>query len=154
MNYNAFVQESNRIEGLYHPPSTDEVTRLYSFVCKPTLSVEDIVDFVAATQPGAILRDKESVHNVRVGNHIAPASGPNIRFNLGQLLGQMQMNTMTPYEVHCEYLNLHPFTDGNGRSARAIWLWQMNGNAPLGFLHQFYYQTLDAQDARKAKNSS
>ena len=37
----------------------------------------------------------------------------------------------------------HPFTDGNGRSGRALWLWQMNNHAPFGFLHTFYYQTLE-----------
>jgi Fic family protein len=45
--------------------------------------------------------------------------------------------------------------DGNGRSGRAIWLWQMlrqEGGAPLGFLHHFYYQTLEAQDVRKQMN--
>jgi hypothetical protein len=39
-----------------------------------------------------------------------------------------------------------PTTDGNGRSGRALWLWCMRGRAPLGFLHQFYYQTLGAAE--------
>jgi hypothetical protein len=26
---------------------------------------------------------------------------------------------------------------------RALWLWIMSGDAPLGFLHHFYYQTLE-----------
>lgn len=31
--------------------------------------------------------------------------------------------------------------------SRALWLWVMGGieNAPLGFLHTFYYQTLEVQ---------
>jgi len=38
--------------------------------------------------------------------------------------------------------------DGNGRTGRAIWAWQMQrlGRDPfaLPFLHRFYYQTLEA----------
>jgi len=38
--------------------------------------------------------------------------------------------------------------DGNGRSGRAIWAWQMLGDEQdpfaIPFLHRFYYQTLDA----------
>jgi len=45
------------------------------------------------------------------------------------------------FEVHLDYEHLHPFTDGNGRSARMLWAWQMR-EFPLGFLHTFYYQAL------------
>lgn len=48
-----------------------------------------------------------------------------------------------PWEVHIAYEMLHPFTDGNGRSGRMLWAWQMR-NFPLDFLHTFYYQTLNA----------
>lgn len=55
-----------------------------------------------------------------------------------------------PYHIHVDYENLHPFTDGNGRSGRALWLRRMKDLGEnsfyqaldLGFLHTFYYQTL------------
>jgi hypothetical protein len=49
-----------------------------------------------------------------------------------------------PLEAHVRYETLHPFTDGNGRTGRALWYWMMVGSsrADLGFLHAFYYQTL------------
>ncbi len=146
-NYAAFVRESNKIEGIHRDPTKDEIRRLQNFVGLPKLTVEDVVDFVKFTQPNAVLRDNISVSGVRVGNHIAPKSGPEIRHYLGVILGDANMGK-SAYEVHTRYLTLHPFTDGNGRSARAIWLWTMNGRAPLGFLHQFYYQALDASDGR------
>ena len=153
-NYRAFIRESNKIEGIFREPTEAEITRLQKFVLLPTLTVEDIVEFVSFTQPDARLRDNPGVPGVRIGDHIAPPSGPEIRHNLEVILSEMQHGNLSTYEAHCAYLNLHPFTDGNGRSARAIWLWSMNGKAPLLFLHTFYYQTLANQDARKPKNSS
>ncbi len=147
-NYASFVRESNKIEGIHREPTKDEIRRLQVFVGLPKLTVEDVVDFVKFTQPSARLRDIDDRNlDVRVGNHIAPPSGPEIRHYLGVILGDANMGR-SAYEIHTRYLTLHPFTDGNGRSARAIWLWTMNGRAPLGFLHQFYYQALDASDGR------
>jgi hypothetical protein len=86
--------------------------------------------------------------DVQVGNHIAPRGGSNIRSELESLL--MRANTgIHPWKIHLEYETLHPFMDGNGRSGRALWLWmmsqsgQLNRALKLGFLHSFYYQTLD-----------
>jgi hypothetical protein len=153
-DWREFVRESNKIEGIIREPTEAEIAKLQAFVALPNLGVEDIVDFVKFTQPDARLRDNPGIPGVRVGDHIAPPSGPEIRHNLGIILGEMQHGRLSTYDTHCAYLNLHPFTDGNGRSARAIWLWNMNGIAPLGFLHTFYYQTLANQNVRKTKNSS
>lgn len=143
-NTKEFVRESNRIENIHRDPTRKEIDAHNMFVLLPRITIEDVIDFVRVMQPDAVLRDNISVPRVRVGNHIAPPSGSEIREQLGWML--MGIHNKTPYELHCEYLNLHPFTDGNGRSARVIWLWHMNGHAPLGFLHQFYYQSLDGQN--------
>ena len=88
---------------------------------------------------------------VRVGNHIAPPSGPKIVEDLEKLLNDIAAKAITPWAAHVRYETLHPYTDGNGRSGRAIWLWQMTlldrqrGALALGFLHNFYYQTLAAK---------
>lgn len=143
-----FVRESNRIEGIHREPTKAEICAHEKLIMLDVVNVPDLVDFVKVVQPDAVLRDNIAVHGVRVGNHIAPPSGPEIRHYLGIILGDMQINKTDAYETHCKYLTLHPFTDGNGRSSRALWLWQMNGRAPLGFLHHFYYQTLDHADGR------
>jgi hypothetical protein len=85
--------------------------------------------------------------NVRVGAHIPPAGGPHIAIMLKSILAEVNTGTMSPYRAHLAYETLHPFMDGNGRSGRAVWLWQMQRDTPysslaLGFLHRFYYQTL------------
>ena len=46
--------------------------------------------------------------------------------------------------------------DGNGRSGRALWLWQMvnqhNYDMRLGFLHLWYYQSLQAGQVDSGDN--
>lgn len=156
MNLKNFVTESNRIEGILREPTLKEIAAHQSFIFADKPTVYDMINFVKIVQPDAVLRDNMSVPGVRVGNHIAPPSGPEIREQLQHILyrahstwteimrGGAEPECDWIWKIHCDYETLHPFTDGNGRSGRVLWLWCMGGHAPLGFLHQFYYQTLSA----------
>ena len=140
----SFIEESNRIEGIVRSITSAQTGREIEahrhFLSLSNIRVSDLVAFVSIVQPDAVLR-RQVGQNVRVGSHIAPLGGPKIETELETILGLMR--DYGAYRTHVEYEQLHPFTDGNGRSGRVLWLWMMK-EAPLGFLHQFYYQTLNA----------
>ena len=137
-----FVIESNRIEGINRNPLQFELDAHNDFIRLEKLTTADVEKFVTACT-SAVLRRQVGM-DVTVGRYTPPPGGANIEMELHKLLGDINFG-LDPYEAHCRYESLHPFTDGNGRSGRAIWLWQMGPEGiTLGFLHAFYYQTLGA----------
>jgi hypothetical protein len=139
-----FIRESNRIEGIIREPLPAEIAAHEAFLGPDEPTVGRLEELVAAIQPGAQLR-RERGMNVCVGNHYPPPGGPFIESALRQILHPETLR-WRPYAIHQRYEALHPFSDGNGRSGRALWLWMMGGieAAPLGFLHHWYYQSLEA----------
>lgn len=147
----AFVRESSAIEGIRRDPLPREIEAHEIFLALEKVTIADLEEFVGVVA-GASLRRRPGM-DVIVGPHEPPPGGPKIKAELAELLTVLH-NTIeghsriTPWEAHVEYETLHPFTDGNGRSGRVLWAWQMlrEGRDPfgLGFLHTAYYQALGA----------
>lgn len=144
----AFVRQSNAIEGITRPPTKAEIDAHETILSLRMLAVDDIVNFVRVVA-GVEIRSRSGM-DVYVGNHVPPRGCPSIVTRLDAILTAINERRLSPWEAHIEYETLHPFLDCNGRSGRAIWLWQMGGVdrlPPLLFVHAWYYQTLQA--ARK-----
>ena len=141
-----FIRESNRIEGVLREPAIIELEEFERFMALTTVGAGDMNLFVSVYEPGSRLRSDLGL-NVRVGGHIAPPGGPDIVLQLENILAKVNKQPPAfadPFEIHLRYETLHPFTDCNGRSGRMLWAWQVR-DLSLGFLHRFYYQTLEAQ---------
>jgi hypothetical protein len=133
-----FIVESNKIEEIHRAPTQAECWELQRFMKLPKITVEELIAFVAVYQPNAKLRDVEG-RDVRVGSYYPPLGGPKIRTELEKILDNKTNDDA--FILHVKYEQLHPFTDGNGRSGRALWAWKQQ-DLSLGFLRHFYYQTL------------
>lgn len=154
----SFILGSNAIEGIWRPVLPEEEAGLASFLKEERLSLENVTALCQVFQPDAKLRDKEGM-NVVVGNYSPPFGGERIKLQLGLLLHEMNIGTWSPWEAHVIFETQHPYTDGNGRTGRAIWLWMMNkekSRVHLPFLQHFYYQTLESwrHDTQKAEKSA
>lgn len=146
-NLRNFIKESNRIEGITLDSVQLElhVQWYRAFLRTDDMSVDALIKFVNKIQPNAKFRDKPYVGQVYVGDHTPPPSGPHIREDLEAIIKGVNLEE-DPWKIHIEYETLHPFTDGNGRSGRMLWAWQMinqhDYDLSIGFLHLYYYQTL------------
>ena len=143
-----FVQESNRIGGITRPPLKLEVNATVDFIALKEMDINALEVLVDVYAPGHILRRHNGL-DIHVGRHYPPPGGSNIEEELTELLRSIKEDadpTHLPRHFHKRYEDLHPFTDCNGRSGRALWAWCMlqDGQDPfsLPFLHRFYYQTL------------
>ncbi len=143
-----FVAESNAIERIHRAPTEREVLAHGWFLQLPHVTNAHVEALAKNLQPGAELRGREGC-NVTVGDHVPQAGGPGILKALRHLLfadarswgmGDEQF----AYWRYWQYETLHPLTDGNGRTGRALWLRDMGGimQAPLGFLQHYHYQAL------------
>lgn len=148
-NLRCFQKESNWIEGIYDVRE-EEIDALIWIVSVKDIRPEHLIQYVNVVQPDAVLREFNHIPGVRVGNHIAPRSGPEIRKEFEKICSDVN-NGAHRSVIHHRYETLHPFTDGNGRSGRALWLWQFVKDrqwVPDSFLRWWYYESLAENEAR------
>lgn len=140
-----FVDESLKIEGITRSALLPEMEAMEAFLKLPKLDVSDVSVLARAFTSQALLRNRRGM-NVRVGNHKPPVGGPGVVRSLEAILAKVNAD-QPMWPLHIDYESLHPYMDGNGRSGRAIWLWQWVRKAqpiPRSFLHMAYYQALAA----------
>jgi hypothetical protein len=143
MNTHDRVSESNRIEGIDRPPTEAEIREHERFVGLEKVTISELQTFVKIYQPNARLRSFPGM-DVQVGSYVPPKGGEHIVAQLQALLIDVNADKkLSPWDAHIQYEKLHPFSDCNGRSGRILHYWALRRSSrSLGFLHEFYYQTL------------
>lgn len=144
-----FIQESLNIEDIWREPTSEELVVTWKFTQKDSLKIDDLIELVSVYQPDAVLRTTKNLQ-VWIGGRKAHEGGLALLGKLGNLLDQCSRRTPNhwnsdPWLVHNEYEWLHHFTDGNGRSGRALWanlMYHQGYDFKYKFLQMYYYQTL------------
>ena len=137
----SFVKESNAIDGIHRDPTDAEMAEYFRFMSLEGVGIKDMQKFVSVYRQNALLREVAGL-SVWIGSYRQPSGGAAIKKQLIDLLRRAERTRQSAFETHKAYETLHPFTDGNGRSGRMLWRWQMK-DIKLGFLHSWYYQTLE-----------
>jgi hypothetical protein len=153
MNITEKIRESLRIENIHRDPTCAEMTEYKRFMRLKAISIADLEQFVSVYAPGKPLREQPGM-DVQIGGRVC-YGGPSVRSDLSSLLDRVNSGHEGAYNAHIEYEMLHPFMDGNGRSGRMLWYWQMEAQAwgtQFAFLHTFYYQTLQYHEVHAAND--
>jgi len=135
-----FAKESNRIEGIINAEANERMfEKLEAFLKFRELTAVRVCGF----NEWGKLRHKEGM-NVRIDGRQCLPGGDSLKHQFALIIHTL--SERSAFVNHVDFERLHPFTDGNGRTGRAIWLWQMvnqhNYDLSLGFLQKWYYQSL------------
>lgn len=146
-----FLAESNRIEGIDERVDSIVIQEADRFLLHTRIAAVDVARLVRVLQPNPVarLRDHKGC-DVTIAGKTAPPGGPHIGTQLKDLCQQASESRLHPCLLHQKYELLHPFTDGNGRSGRLLWAWQMlhdsiHPGLNLLFLEAYYRQTLEIE---------
>lgn len=118
-----FVRVSNRMAGITRDPTAAEISAHRGLLAANSLRVENLELFVHHIEPGAGLRDAFRA-DTEPGDE-GSASTTDLRADLATIVLAARTRSASPYRLHRIYRLLRPFTDGNERCGRVLWMWQM-----------------------------
>ena len=110
-----FVRESNRLAGIHREPTVQETSAHRGLAAADRLCAGNLEMFVHHVEPGATLRSHVSFGDTEGVDAT--------RRVLDRLLELLCAGSISGEALTSTYYALRPFTDANGRSGRALLLW-------------------------------
>ena len=149
--WHSLARQSREIEGITYGVE-DAGDRLRKFVFGE-LTPGSVRNFCFA-EAGAI-----TIICGRDQDKLCPPGGLDIQAKFITLIKEAAEPNASLWGTHASFLWLHPFTDGNGRTARAIFLWQALRRSPIyarrldaiPLLQVLYYESLSWYDSVRGK---
>ena len=142
---NQFAIESNEIERIYTGDRHEtHLAALEWFMELELIHIEDLKKFVFWIEIGTTYRAESKVDRFIQGRLVM--DWKKVHQRLLKVIQDGNAGLYHPNKNHRTYEHIHPFSDGNGRSGRALWLWEMHRfldyDGRYGFLQMYYYETL------------
>jgi hypothetical protein len=120
-----FVRVSNRMAGITRAPTAAEIGAHRGLLAANALTIKNLELFISHVAPGAAFRDapEETEDGEATTQH-------DLKEDLATIVDAARTHSSTAARLHRIYRQLRPFTDGNGRCGRALWMWQLMRGAP------------------------
>ena len=125
-----FIIESNRISGITQKICKDDADAYEELLKLNKLTIESLINLLKFICPQGRLRSGTGMDVTR-GDHTPTLGGYDVVKELTELLKLINDSAHRGYgaevafATHLMFERLHPFTEGNSRIGRAIWLWLM-----------------------------
>ena len=120
-----YLRESNAIEGVHD----DEAVNTAYTAWKELKTVNELTEEAIKSAHGTLLGQRQPdiaghyrEKHVRVGGDVPP-SPDEVPELMGELLTRVPETPLEAIDWHVRFEKIHPFTDGNGRIGRLIYLW-------------------------------
>jgi len=120
-----FLQESNAIENVHDEPALADAQKAWEYLESESQLTHDVIKrahriLLENRQPD--IAGMYRTVTVRVGNDVPPVPG-RVEKLLENLLPVIPETAAEALHWHVKFEKIHPFTDGNGRIGRLVYLW-------------------------------
>jgi hypothetical protein len=125
----AFVRANNALAGITRPPTRQEIAAHRGLFAADALRVENLEMFVHHVAGARIRAAGEDDIGICDDGHVFKLDP---RADLATIVAAARILAAPPERLHRLYTLLHPFTAGNGRCGRALFMWQVIRGAKAG----------------------
>lgn len=136
------------LSGLPRAPLNSELVAVEKFMTLPAIGVRGVLELAHAFDRHVFVR-KEPLDYAQHDGYAAPKGSPDTIKQMDKILrlASHQGEKITPWSVHCRWMDLLPLSDKNLVIGLAIWAkmrCKADGKMPRDFMAEVYREALEA----------